>query len=207
MDSVHPARGSRGRGAPPRGERLSREVVVARARELIAADGLDAFSLRRLAEALGVAPNALYNHVRNREDLFDAVTEQVVAEIRLPAGDQPWPDWVRAVATDLRSQLLARPGLTELVLARAGSTTTGPHVLAGFLDRLEAAGLDRAVAHVAWHTMLTLVVGSLTEDRARPGRGDPTFEAVLDIAITGLRATAQHPPSAQATALLQAHGA
>lgn len=205
MDGVYSARGKRRRGAPPRGQRLSADLVIARAEGLIADGGLSGFSLRRLAEALGVAPNALYNHIRNRDELLDAVTERVVAGIRLPAGEQPWPAWVRAVAIGLRSQLLARPGVTELVLARAGSTATGPHLLAEFLDRLETAGLDRAVAHVAWHTMLTLVVGSLAQEHAHPGRGDPTFDAVLEVIITGLRTTADNPPSAQAVTLLEAH--
>jgi AcrR family transcriptional regulator len=179
--------------------------VVTRAAELVAAEGLPAFSLRRLADELGVAPNALYNHIANREELLDAVTEHVVAGIRLPRGKQPWPDWVRAVAATLRAQLVVHPGLTELVLARAGSTTTGPRLLAEFLDRLQAAGLDRAVAHVAWHAVLTAVVGSLAQDRVRTPDGDPAFEAVLDVILTGLLATADQPPSDQAKSLLDTH--
>jgi AcrR family transcriptional regulator len=179
--------------------------VISRARELIATEGLGTFSLRRLAETLGVAPNALYNHVADRHDLLDAVTERVVADIRLPDGDEPWPDWVRAVATGLRCQLVARPGLTELVLARAGATAAGPQLLSGFLDRLQVAGLHRAVAHVAWHAMLTVVVGSLSQDRARDPDGDPTFDAVLEVTLTGLLTTAGYPPTAQARSLLDAH--
>lgn len=89
--------------------------------------------------------------MHNRDELLDAVTERFVSGLRLPAGGQHWPDWVRAVATELRSQLIEHPGLAELVLARAGATATGPTVLARFLDELESHGLDRAVAHVAWH--------------------------------------------------------
>jgi AcrR family transcriptional regulator len=203
MDNVHMTTGPR-RGAPPRGERLTRQRVITQAAEVIAAEGLDAFSLRRLADVLGVAPNALYNHVSSRDDLLDAVTEQAVANIQLPEGAQSWPEWVGAVAAGLRSQLSTSPGLTELVLARAGSTN-GPVVLTAFLDRLETAGLDRAQAHVAWHALLTLVVGSLVQDHARPKPDDHTFEAVLEVIVTGLHTTAQRPPSAVANALLSNH--
>ncbi|HLR94403.1 MAG TPA: TetR family transcriptional regulator [Jiangellaceae bacterium] len=204
MDSVHSTRGAR-RGAPPSGQRLTRDVVIARAEQLITRNGLGAFSLRSLANALGVRPNALYNHVRSRDELLDAVAERSVSGLRLPPTGQPWPDWVRAVATELRAQLIENPGLTELMLARAGATATGPAVLERFLDHLEAEGLDRAVAHLAWHTMLTVVVGSLVPESARGPRGERTFGAVLDVSITGVRAAAQQPPSAQASALLRDH--
>jgi AcrR family transcriptional regulator len=205
MDSVHSARPGRRRGAPPAGLRLTRDAVVARAGQLIARDGLARFSLRGLADALGVAPNALYNHVSSREDLLDAVTGQFLAGIRFPDGDQPWPDWLRAAACLLRAQLTEHPGLTELVLARAGSTPVGPRLLGRFLARLEAAGLDRAVAHLAWHAMLTVVVGSLRQEHARAADGDATFAAVLDTALAGLAEAAGRPASAQAAALLDAH--
>jgi TetR/AcrR family transcriptional regulator, tetracycline repressor protein len=203
MDSVHSAR--RRRGAPPAGRRLTRDDVITQALQMIATDGLAAFSLRGLADALGVAPNALYNHVRDREDLLGAVTDRFVASIRLPAGQQPWPEWVRAAAASLRSQLTGHPGLTELILARAGAAAAGPGMLARFLDRLTSAGLHRALAHVAWHALLTVTVGSVAQEQARDTDQAATFEAVLDLTITGLLAAAQQPPTAQAMALLETH--
>jgi TetR/AcrR family tetracycline transcriptional repressor len=205
MDSSHSARPAPRRGAPPRGERLTRDAVITRAGELIERDGLAAFSLRALAEALGVRPNALYNHIRNRDDLLDAVTEQFVTSIHLPGGDQPWPDWVRSVAARLRAQLLGQPGLTELLLSRAGATAAGPAVLRRFHARLECAGVEPAVAHVAWHAVLTVVVGSVQQERARDTDQAPTFAAVLEVTLAGLTAAAGRAPSAEAEALLDAH--
>lgn len=204
MDGVHLPMGVR-RGAPPRGQRLTRAAVIDRAGDLIAADGLARFSLRRLAQVLGVRPNALYNHVRSLDELLDAVTEQFVRDLRLPTGAMDWPDWIRAAAIDLRRQLGQRSGLTALALDRAGSTAAGPQLLAEFIDRLVAAGVDRAVAHLAWHTVLTVVVGSLEPERSAAPAGEATFDAVLDLALTGVVRAASEPPSAQATALLAAH--
>lgn len=193
------------RGAPPSGQRLTRDVVVAAATEAIAQEGIASFSLRSLAASLRVAPNAIYNHVESRADLLDAVAERFVSGIHLPTDDQPWPEWVRTTAAALRSQLLERPGLTELVLQRAGATATGPELLARFLSRLQSAEVERATAHVAWHTVLTVVVGSIQQDVALSSDQEATFEAVLDITITGLRAAADHPPSPQAVRLLNTH--
>ncbi len=205
MDTDHSSSARRRRGAPPAGERLTRVAVITAATELITRDGLAAFSLRGLADALGVAPNALYNHVRNRDDLLDAVTDGLVTSIRLPGGRQPWHEWVRTAAIGLRSQLIERPEVTELVLARAGSRPTGPALLARFTSRLVSAGVDPAVAHVAWHAMLTVVVGSVVQERARGADREATFRTVLDVVVSGLRAAAEHPPSPDALALLDAH--
>ncbi|WP_147916622.1 TetR family transcriptional regulator [Ruania zhangjianzhongii] len=204
MDDVHLTTGVR-RGAPPRGQRLTRAAVIERATALIATDGLAHFSLRRLAQSLGVRPNALYNHVRSRDDLLDGVTEQFVGGLRLPTGVPDWPDWIRTAAIDLRRQLGQRTGLTALALDRAGGTTAGPQLLGEFIERLVAAGVDRAVAHLAWHVMLTVVVGSLEPERSAAPAGEATFEAVLDLALTGIVRAAAEPPSAQARALLAAH--
>lgn len=60
------------------GERapLQREVIVSATRELIASDGLEALTLRRLAAHLGVTAPALYGHVRDKSDLLRAVAEE-----------------------------------------------------------------------------------------------------------------------------------
>lgn len=54
---------------------LRREAIVAAAKGLLQAEGLDALSLRRLAKQLGVTAPALYAHVDNKRDLLRAVAE------------------------------------------------------------------------------------------------------------------------------------
>ena len=61
---------------------LHREAIVAAARKLIEADGLDELSLRRLAAELGVTAPALYAHVRDKGDLLRAVAEQEFEALR-----------------------------------------------------------------------------------------------------------------------------
>jgi AcrR family transcriptional regulator len=52
---------------------LSREAIVAEAREMIRSDGLDQLSLRRLGRRLGVSATALYAHIETKQDLLRAV--------------------------------------------------------------------------------------------------------------------------------------
>lgn len=206
MDSAHYATRRRGRGAPPAGERLSREVVVSAAAELISKDGLEAFSVRRLAHLLGVAPNGLYNHIRDRAELLDAVTETFARQIAFPPVVAPWPAWVRSVAVALREQMLEHPGRAELLLGRAGATPAGPVAITAFLDASGSLGVDRATAHLAWHAIVIIVAGSDWHDRSRGEDRDDAFGAVLDLAVGGLTSIAEAGAPASAVRLLDAHG-
>lgn len=60
---------------------LTREAVVASARELVMAEGVDAASLRKLASRLGVTAPALYAYVEDREDLLRAVAQDALGEL------------------------------------------------------------------------------------------------------------------------------
>ena len=60
---------------------LTRSAIVGAARALIATEGLDAVSLRRLAAILGVTAPALYAHVEDKRDLLRGVAELEFAEL------------------------------------------------------------------------------------------------------------------------------
>src|SRR4051812_29937655 len=103
-----------------RGERagLTRAAVLAAARELIADSGFEALTMRELARRLDVAPNALYNHTTGRDDLVDALLDDVLGPLEPVAGiDDP----VRALSrlmSDTFHALVADPDLAPLFLPR-----------------------------------------------------------------------------------------
>jgi TetR/AcrR family transcriptional regulator, tetracycline repressor protein len=106
---------------------LSRDLIVREALALLREDGAGALSMRRLADRLGVAPNALYTHVRGKADLVDGLIDQVYAGLELdpdPAGD--WPEQLAAISRDVRAQLLAHPAVVPLALQQPG---LGPNSL------------------------------------------------------------------------------
>src|SRR4029453_6340929 len=62
---------------------LTPQRVVAEALAVIAQDGLQALTMRRLAARLGVVPGALYHHVGNKQQLQDLALDSVLAEVDL----------------------------------------------------------------------------------------------------------------------------
>src|SRR6266516_4843039 len=95
----------------PRGS-LSRDEIIQTALALLEEHGAGALSMRRLADRLGVAPNALYTHVRGKADLIDGLVDQVYAGLDLdqdPTGD--WTEQLAALSWAIRDHLLAHPAV------------------------------------------------------------------------------------------------
>jgi AcrR family transcriptional regulator len=84
---------------------LSRARVLQAAVALADEAGLEAFSMRGLAQELGVVPMALYKHVANKDELLDGMVDIVFSEIELPAGDLDWRSAMRRRAVSTREAL------------------------------------------------------------------------------------------------------
>ena len=65
-------------------------------------DGLEGFSMRRLAQELGVVPMALYKHVANKDELLDGMVDIVFGEIESPSIDHDWRSAMRRRAISAR---------------------------------------------------------------------------------------------------------
>jgi AcrR family transcriptional regulator len=85
--------------------RLSRPLVLEAAVALADQFGLDGFSMRRLAQELGVVPMALYKHVANKDELLDGMVDIVFGEIESPAFNEDWRSAMRRRAISTREAL------------------------------------------------------------------------------------------------------
>ena len=80
-DAPNVARRGRGRPAVARDTALTLDDILDGAYAILRDRGLDALSMRQLADDLGVTVKALYNHVANKAALLHALVERVWAEI------------------------------------------------------------------------------------------------------------------------------
>ncbi len=112
------ARGDAGSGDG----KVTRELVLATALELIDRDGVDALSMRRLAAALGRDPMILYRHASGKAALLDGVVETVLAQLQVDPADPDWAGQLRAVARGYRVLALAHPNVVPLLVTRPLAT-------------------------------------------------------------------------------------
>src|SRR4051812_14935492 len=84
----------------PRHTGLTAEKIRTEALRLIDADGLDAFSTRKLGAALGCEAMAIYWYYPSKESLLDAVVDELVGKIGAgaPTAHKDWIDALRSLA-------------------------------------------------------------------------------------------------------------
>src|SRR3982074_536337 len=97
---------------------LTRDAIVRRALKIGEAEGLDAVSLRRLASEFGVTPMALYRHVRDKQDLINAMAELVMEGLDLTVGFRA--SMSRRALLNFRDQMDERPLALQLQIAYSG---------------------------------------------------------------------------------------
>jgi TetR/AcrR family tetracycline transcriptional repressor len=159
---------------------VTRQAVAEAAADLVATDGLEALSVRQVANRLGVWPTTVMHHAGGRDGLLALLIEHLAAGIStdLHGG---WRTRLTELGQEIRRVALAHRGLAD-VLLRSGAT--GPQALRladAILGALEDAGLDRDDAQDAYDVFLTYALGSAGRQTTAtaPARWR-AFETALD---------------------------
>jgi TetR/AcrR family transcriptional regulator, tetracycline repressor protein len=102
--------------ARPRNASLTAEKVVEAAVGLIGEQGLEAFSMPKLAALLGVRAPSLYHYFADKDALLTAVT-RVIATPEPPVlpADASWTDYLIAESLALRNRIVAHPQCAPLI--------------------------------------------------------------------------------------------
>lgn len=112
----------------PRAERggLTAERVIDGAVDLADAIGIEAFTIRRLAEAIAVKPMTIYHHVSGKDAIIDGMVDRVFGEIDLPPVDEDWRSAILVRCRSMRGVLARHPWAAPLMESR---TSPGPATL------------------------------------------------------------------------------
>lgn len=165
-----------------RRERLSRERIAEAALTFIDAEGLDAFSTRKLASTLNVEAMALYHHFPSKAALFDAVVELLLQQIEVPGREAG--DWRARFLMGLHSfyRIAERHPRAYLLLADRRWNT--PRALLFYEQALavlmEEGGMDAAAAARLFRGAANYVNGAALVRIASFGQGRAPSELVLE---------------------------
>ena len=176
---------------------ITRADIVAAAVRMATADGEGEISIRRLAASLGVAPMALYRHIRDKDDLLNEVVDRLLAEVWRPAAaPDDWEAWIVEAASRLRDFLVSQPAALHLYLARPVVSPAAVERMDAMMGVLGRAGLDEARARGAYGAVHTYTIGfaALEASRARhaPGGDDDLARRLADYTTTGQFAEGLH---------------
>ncbi|GII54768.1 transcriptional regulator [Planotetraspora thailandica] len=138
----------RTRKAPAR-QPLSQDQIVDVGLRILDAEGLEALSMRRIAQELGTGPASLYAHVANKEELLELLFERVMGEIEVPTADgERWLEQLDEVVWAMHRVLHTHADVARVPLANIPMGPNALRVCEGLLSIMLAGGLPPQVA--AW---------------------------------------------------------
>lgn len=167
------------REGPRRGPRpgLSLDAIVAAAIGLADGDGLEAVSMRRVADALRVGTMTLYTYVPGKGELLDLMLDRVYGERSGAELDGAGDDWRAALEAAARAQWALHERHPWTLSIATGRSVLGPNEVANYeavLARVERLGLP-ARETVAMVDALSMFVRGAARDAAEArGAADAT---------------------------------
>lgn len=160
---VPPWRAER-RKAPRRS--LSREAIVTTALRVVDAEGLDALSMRRVAQELDTGAASLYAHVANKEELLELLLDRIQTDVRRPEPDpQRWQEQIKEMAREGRRVLVTHRDLARAAIGQG--IPSGPNALLNaeaMLAILKAGGLSDQVCAYGVDALALFVTATAVED-------------------------------------------
>ena len=180
--------------AAPRSPRepLTRARIVAASVTILDRQGVDALSMRTLADELQTAPTSLYRHVHNKGELLDLVVDALMAEVKLPQDGMEWRACMRTVSLNFRAVLL---GHRNAAVLRGTRLAIGPNTLRLMeyvCARLLEAGFPEEEAAAAGATVINYTVGCVlgevlpTSEIEASGYTWEQFEAEMHVRVAAL---------------------
>ncbi|GAA3432913.1 TetR/AcrR family transcriptional regulator [Kutzneria kofuensis] len=150
----------------PRKMPITADRITDAALQVIAAEGYDALTIRRVAAVLDTGPSSLYAHIVNKDDLDDLLIGRLCAEIELPEPDPAaWRQQILDVYAQIRDQYLRYPGVSRAALAMVPTHLETLRVSEGILAILLAGGIEPQTA--AWAIdALSLYVSAYALERS-----------------------------------------
>ncbi len=163
MSGVENAPRKRGRPA-----QLSREQIVEAALDLLRIKPRQSLTMQALARQLGAAPMSLYTHVRNRQDLMQAIADNVLRQVQFTVDEQDWQATVYNWAHAVRRQFLAYPFLASLMQDGLGTPAAWLELSNPLLQALRQAGLRGEQLADAQRWVSRVVTGSVLMELMLP---------------------------------------
>ncbi len=163
---------------------LSKERVLRAAVTLADDIGIEALSMRKLAQTLGVVPMALYKHVTNKDELLDGMVDAIIAEIDPPALGTDWKSAVRLRILSARQALLRHRWASQVIESRNTPTPAVLDYLDSMVGLFRGGGLSIDLTHHVMHAMGSRILGFSQElfDDTQPENPEQQAAAIAAMA-------------------------
>jgi len=168
---------------------VSRSGLAQAALDLVQEDGLDALTMRTLADRTGVKAASLYWHVRDREELLELMADALLARAVAPARSQDWRRQSLALCTAAGAAVTAQRDGDRILFAVPAALRRSA-VYTRLVSAITEAGADEGIAREVAAMLLAYTV---TQPPARFGEAPPPPAKPLTLAVdSGSRGVVVH---------------
>ena len=175
-----------------RTRRLDRASVVAAAMGMADEGGIDGLTMRKLGRSLGVEAMSFYNHVANKEDLIDAMVDEVFDMIGDPIPGEPWREAMTTRAQSTRSVLRTHPWATPLLDSRTSPGAATMRHLDATLGCLRNGGFSVPLTAHAIALLDAYVYGFSLQEAGLPFEGRDETVDLAEAIMEGLGESHPH---------------
>ena len=144
---------------------LTQEKITHTAMELTRECGLEKWSIRDLAQRLGVVPSVIYHHYQNRDAITASVIGEITSTIELPDEQLEWKDWFISLAENVRPVFLEFPGVTDKLMYGHMDAAFIP-ILEAAYEKLRDAGFNKYI-HITYSIIINTTLWSITARNLR----------------------------------------
>ena len=138
--------------------------ITSAALTIVDRDGPDGFTMRAVADELGVTPTALYRHVDGKKALVSLLVDAVVTEQVLPAPTGDWREDLWLMAKTMRNMTHSHPGVSELRRGHQIWSTAVLPLTERWMNLWNQSGLPLEVALRAAVTTSLAITGIVEEE-------------------------------------------
>jgi AcrR family transcriptional regulator len=143
---------------------LTRKRIAVAALAVADDSGVSGFTMRAVAERLGVTPMALYHHVEDKAGLVALVVDEVIGERPLPPPTGAWRDDVFELARWMRETTLAHPAVGRLRNSYQVWTPSIFPMTERWLSLWQQSGLELGSACLAASVSSTAIIGFVVQE-------------------------------------------
>lgn len=165
------------RGRPP----LDIDRIVDTALQLIDEVGVQALTLRMLAEALDSGTATLYRHLRGKDELLVLVADRILADVHVPSeqvDDLSWREAATVVAHSFYESLRRHPHALPLLATQVHVGPNGLRVKERLIRLLLSHGFTASLAARTYTVLGHYVIGLAIQQHG-PGASRPEDQAHL----------------------------
>lgn len=159
---------------------LTRERIETEALALIERDGMEAFSTRRLGQALGCEAMSLYHHFPSKAHVLDALVDRVLAAIPIPERSLDPALRLRQLAQHWRAMARRHPRFYPWLALHRWNSPTGVGFLGEILDCLLAAGLSDEAAARGFRVLGYYLLGATLDEISGYAQGPSSLQPMSE---------------------------